>query len=77
MITAWITYCLVMNPYICRAFQLEPIDRKIISISDCMRGGMMGAAEFTFDGARWFVKGVRCREERDDEVATWLRDHRP
>ena len=59
-------YCMTLNPYICRAYELLPSDgHKIASVGECMRGSMMGSAEFDFDGARWFIKGASCREEHD------------
>ena len=70
-----VLYCMSLNPYICRAFELTPSDgHKIASIGECMRRGMVGSAEFEYDHTRWFVKGASCREEHEDDVNQALND---
>ena len=73
MVHAFIVYCLMLNPTMCRTFEILPDDGyPIASVGECMRGGMMGSAEFTFESAQWYVKGVSCRETPPDDVASWV-----
>lgn len=65
IVHAFVIYCLSLNPYVCRNYEIMPVGHRITSIGECMRGGMMGSAEFQFEGARWYIKGVRCTEESD------------
>jgi hypothetical protein len=74
-VTLFVVYCMALNPYICRSYQIVPADHQLQTISECMIGGMVGSAEFRFEDADWFIKGAYCREN-PDEVQVWLRDHR-
>ena len=69
MIHLMVVYCLSLNPYVCRTLELVPADGHLIASQiECMMGGMMGSAEFRFEGALWFVKGAYCRQEIDTEL---------
>jgi len=65
---------MILNPTMCRALELAPIDHSIVSITECIRGGAMGdVASFTLDHARWRVKGWRCTEKLT-AMQAWLKD---
>lgn len=75
MITLMVTYCLVLNPYLCRTLELVPADHEITSIAECIKGGAMGdVARFTLDHTQWQVKGWRCTENHP-LMQTWLNGH--
>jgi len=76
MIHAFVVYCLVLNPYMCRQWELAPVDHKIVSTADCMKGVMMGGSVFSYEGLAWFVKGGGCKGNGPsaDEVSTYLRE---
>jgi hypothetical protein len=63
MITLTITFCMVLNGYICRSIEFQPADdRPITSINDCLMGGAIGSTSFMLEHAEWTVKGWHCRD---------------
>lgn len=88
MIRAFVTFCLIANPYLCEApVEIMPHDgRPITTPIDCMIGGIIYFAQGriqqkTPDAAQpapiWFAK-VNCRMEGDgsDIVRQWVEDQR-
>jgi hypothetical protein len=73
MITLIVTYCMILNPTMCRELEIIPVDRAIVSIPECIRGGAMGdVLRFTLDHAEWRTKGWRCVESKT-LMAEWAK----
>lgn len=67
MIHAFVMYCMVLNPHLCKTQEIVPVEGSVTSLTSCMMGGMMGsAAEFTYQGARWRIKGIYCKSQSDN-----------
>jgi hypothetical protein len=63
IVHAFLRFCMVLNPTMCQELEIAPADHAIVSQIECMRGIMMGSnAEFTYQGARWQIRGGVCRE---------------
>jgi hypothetical protein len=63
VIHAFIRFCMVFNPTMCQELEIAPADHAIASPIECMRGLMMGSnAEFSYQGARWQIRGGSCRQ---------------
>jgi hypothetical protein len=62
MITLVVTYCMVMNPTMCRELEMVPLDHAMASIPECLHGGVLGSVSFTMEHIEWQTKGFRCRE---------------
>jgi hypothetical protein len=63
IVHAFIRFCMVLNPTMCQELEIAPADHAIVSQIECMRGVMMGSnAEFTYQDARWQIRGGVCRE---------------
>ena len=61
VIHAFVRFCMILNPTMCRELEIAPIDQAI-TLPLCMRGVMMGnQAEFDMDGARWRIFGGVCK----------------
>jgi hypothetical protein len=63
IVHAFLRFCMVLNPTLCQELEIAPADHAIVSQNECMRGIMMGSnAEFTYQGARWQIRGGVCKE---------------
>ena len=63
IVHAFLRFCMVLNPTMCQELEIAPADHAIVSLTECMRGIMMGNnAEFSYQGARWQIRGGLCRE---------------
>ena len=63
IVHAFLRFCMVLNPTMCQELEIVPADHAIVSQLECMRGIMMGSnAEFTYQGARWQIRGGLCKE---------------
>jgi hypothetical protein len=70
-IVAVVKFCKVEAPTECREIEIVPdAGREPASVMECARGVSMAAAEFTFEGERWFTKGGSCKEITSD-FKTW------
>jgi hypothetical protein len=70
MITLVVTFCLVLNPYMCYQMKMVPDDyHAVASQMECVRGGAVGGMQFTMQNAEYFVKGWRCTEDIPDVSA--------
>jgi hypothetical protein len=75
VITLMVTYCMILNPTMCRVLEVIPATNAIASIPMCIKGGAMGdLVSFTLDHAEWRVKGWRCTET-PNPMEAWLRSH--
>lgn len=77
MIIATVIYCMTLNPTMCRELRFVPDDyHAIASISECLKGGVIGSMTFKLDGAEWRTKGVRCIEveKPDSVIQAWRRE---
>ena len=65
MITLFVVFCLVQNPYMCRSLEMVPQDgHAIVSVAECTKGGAIGVMRFHLEDADWQVKGWRCTERQ-------------
>lgn len=61
IIHAFIVFCMVHNPTMCKELEIAPVDATLTQ-QMCLRGLMMGdQREFDMDGARWQIRGGKCR----------------
>lgn len=56
----------------CRTQEIVPINHETVSVMECMRGLMMGRAEFPFEGRTWESRGGTCKEEYGPDLGTYL-----
>ena len=76
MIVATVVYCMTLNPTMCRELRMVPDDyHAITSISECLKGGVIGSMTFKLDDIEWRTKGVRCIEVETPEtvVQLWMK----
>jgi hypothetical protein len=76
IVHAFVVYCLVFNPTMCREQEIVPDDYgPVTSVTHCAMGGMIYAAGGMIDrdGALWMIKGVRCKQEPLTDVQRRLR----
>jgi hypothetical protein len=63
-ISLLVTYCMVLNPSMCRVLEVVPATSEIVSIPECIKGGATAdLVTFTLDHTQWRVKGWRCTEK--------------
>ena len=73
-IIAKVKFCKIEFPTECRLVEIVPADgHEPASVMECARGIGMAAAEFVFEGERWFTRGGTCKEETNDYL-TWKQD---
>jgi hypothetical protein len=71
-IQLFVVFCLVHNPYLCRAIEMTPIDHAMTSTAECTKGGAIGGMQFTLEHMEWRVKGWRCTE-KPKIMHTWMK----
>lgn len=75
MIILTVTFCMTLNPMLCRTLEMVPDDgRKITSQMECIKGGAIGGMSFELDHIEWRTKGWRCIE-KPSIISAW-RDQR-
>lgn len=72
MITLVVTFCMTLNPTMCRNLEIAPVDHAIVSIPECIHGGAIGSMRFELEHIEWITKGWRC-VERPNIIAAWRR----
>ena len=63
MITLVVTYCMVINPTMCRELEMVPVDHEMVSIAECLKGGAIGSMSFVLDHIEWQTRGWHCIEK--------------
>ena len=72
LIVLMVTYCMNLNPTMCRELEVAPIDHPIASIAECLHGGAVAGMEFELDHIEWHTRGWHC-VERPNPVEAWIR----
>lgn len=75
MITLLVTFCMTLNPSLCRTLEMVPEDHAAVSIPECIKGGAIGGMSFELDHIEWRTKGWRC-VERPNIMEAWRRRNR-
>ena len=70
IITLVVTFCMTLNPTMCRELEMVPSGRTMVSVPECLKGGAIGSMSFQLDHIEWYTRGWRC-EERPNVVAEW------
>lgn len=80
MVYAFVIYCLALNPTMCREFAYGAADHRMTTIMDCAMGGMgQSSAAFSYEGAQWVVKGIRCEQGAimdSAAIAMWVAEQK-
>jgi hypothetical protein len=72
MVTLVVTFCMTLNPTMCRTIEMVPVDHSIVSVPECIRGGAIGGMAFELEHIEWHTKGWRC-VERENPVQAWMK----
>ena len=72
MITLVVTFCMILNPTLCRTLEIVPRDRAIVSVPECMKGGAIGSMTFELEHIEWRTRGWRCKE-KPSLIEAWQR----
>jgi hypothetical protein len=65
MIVLMVTFCMNLNPTMCRTMEMQPIDHATVSIPECIMGGAIGGMSFELENIGWHTKGWKCVERRN------------
>jgi hypothetical protein len=73
LVVLMVTFCMTLNPQMCRTLEVAPQDHAIVSVPECLKGGAIGSMTFTLEQIEWRTKGWRCIE-KPPIVQAWRRD---
>lgn len=65
MIVLLVTFCMDLNPTLCRSLEMVPIDHAMTSVAECIRGGAIGGMSFELDHIEWHTRGWKCVERQN------------
>ena len=73
MITLVVTFCMVLNPTMCRQLEMVPEGHTTVSVPECIKGGAIGGMSFVLEHVEWRTRGWHCLEKPN--IISAIRDN--